>query len=122
MVANMCWGVPAKVIAVSGPTVTIDLGGVRRDVLAGIEDISPGELVMIHAGVAIGRMSPEDVMANVAIYRDIIERELADSGLDGGAARKKATDEMNKLLRSLGIDETIDEVSVEDYLKEEKAL
>jgi len=114
----MCWGVPAKVIAVSGPTVTIDLGGVRRDVLAGIEDLSPGELVMIHAGVAIGRMSPDDVMANVSIYRDIIESELTDSGLDGVAARKKATDEMNKLLRFLGIDETIDDVSTEDYLKE----
>ena len=115
----MCWGVPAKVISVSGQTATVDFGGVRKDVLVGIKEISPGELVMIHAGVAIGRMSPDDVMANVAIYRDIIEEELTDSGLDEVAARKKATDEMNKLLRSLGIDESVDELKAEDYLEKE---
>ncbi|MBC7219820.1 MAG: HypC/HybG/HupF family hydrogenase formation chaperone, partial [Hadesarchaea archaeon] len=49
----MCWGVPAKVISVSGQIATVDLGGVRRDVLVGFEGISPGQLVMIHAGIAI---------------------------------------------------------------------
>ncbi len=116
----MCWGVPAKVISVSGQTATVDLGGVRRDVLVGVEKISPGELVMIHAGVVIGSMSADDVMANVAIYRDIIEEELIGSGSDEAAARKKATDEMNKLLRSLGIEGSVDELTAEDYLKKEE--
>ena len=115
----MCWGVPAKVVSVSGQIATVDLGGVRRDVLIGVGEISPGELVVIHAGVVIGIMSTDDVMANVAIYRDIIEEELIDSGLDEVVARKKATDEMNKLLRSLGIKEPVNEIKFEDYIKKE---
>ncbi len=106
----MCWGVPAKVISVSGQIATVDLGGVRKDVLVGIKDISPGQLVMIHAGVAIGSMSKEDVMANVVIYRDIIEEELVDSGMGEAAARKKANDEMNQLLRSFGIEGSVEDI------------
>lgn len=106
----MCWGVPAKVISVSGQTATVDLGGVRREVLVGIEGISPGQLVMIHAGVAIGRMSKDDVMANVVIYRDIIEEELVDSGLERPEARKKANDEMNTLLQSLGVEGSVEDI------------
>ncbi|MFH1821869.1 MAG: HypC/HybG/HupF family hydrogenase formation chaperone [Methanobacteriota archaeon] len=116
----MCLGVPAKVISVSGQTATVDFGGVRRDVLVGIEAISPGQLVVIHAGVAIGSMSADDVMANVVIYRDIIEAELIGSGLDEAAAKGKATDEMNKLLRSLGIERSVDGLKLEDYLEKEE--
>ena len=113
----MCWGVPAKVISVSGRTATVDLGGVRREVLAGFEEISPGQLVMIHAGVAIGSMSQEDVVANIAIYRDLIEEELIDSGLDEVSARKKANEEMNRLLVLFGIEKSNDGIPAGEELK-----
>ncbi|MEM3420808.1 MAG: HypC/HybG/HupF family hydrogenase formation chaperone [Candidatus Hadarchaeum sp.] len=109
----MCWGVPAKVISVSGQIATVDLGGVRRGVLVGFEGISPGQLVMIHAGIAIGSISPEDFMANVAIYRDLIEEELINSGVDEKSAREKANQEMNSLLRTFGIDKSIEEIQNE---------
>lgn len=106
----MCWGVPAKVISVSGQIATVDLGGVRRDVLVGFEGISPGQLVMIHAGIAIGSITPEDFLANVAVYRDLIEEELISSGLDEKSARNKANEEMNTLLQSFGFDKSIEEI------------
>ncbi|MEM4188075.1 MAG: HypC/HybG/HupF family hydrogenase formation chaperone [Candidatus Hadarchaeum sp.] len=109
----MCWGVPAKVISVSGQIATVDLGGVRRDVLVGFEGISAGQLVMIHAGIAIGSISPEDFMANVVIYRDLIEEELINSGVDEKSAREKANQEMNGMLRTFGIDKSIEEIQNE---------
>ncbi len=114
---RMCWSVPAKVVSVSGHMASVDLGGVRRDVLVGVEKISPGELVMIHAGVVIGTMRPEDVIANMTIYRDIAEADLVDSGMDEAAARKKANDEMNKLLLSLEINDTIEAIAERESRK-----
>lgn len=99
----MCWGVPAMVVSVSGQTATVDLGGATKEVLVAMEGISPGQLVVVHAGIAIGGISREDVVANVSLYRDIRERELVDSGMDEKAAEKMATGEMDKLLESLGI-------------------
>lgn len=109
----MCWGVPAKVISVRGQIAAVDLGGVRREVLIGFEGISPGQLVMIHAGIAIGSISPEDFMANVAIYRDLIEEELISSGVDEKSAREKANQEMNALLQTFGIERSIEEIQKE---------
>ena len=103
----MCLGVPGRVLSVVGQTATVDLGGVRREVLVGMKEVSAGELVMIHAGVAIGRISKEDVLANVAIFRDIRAQELMDSGVEEKEAEGIATDETNKLLRSLGISDSV---------------
>lgn len=99
----MCWGVPAKVVNVSGQTATVDLGGATKEVLVAMEEISQGQLVVVHAGIAIGGISREDAVANVSLYRDIRTRELVDFGMDGKTAEKIATDEMDKLLKSLGI-------------------
>lgn len=107
---DVCWGVPAKVLSVNGQIATVDLGGVRREVLVGFEGISPGQLVMIHAGIAIGSMTLEDFIVNVAVYRDLIEEELINSGVTETAARKRANEEMNKLLRSFGIEKSIEEL------------
>ncbi|MGC8817230.1 MAG: HypC/HybG/HupF family hydrogenase formation chaperone [Candidatus Hadarchaeum sp.] len=110
---KVCWGVPAKVIEVRGQIATVDLGGVRRDVLVGFEGISPGQLVMIHAGIAIGSIGPEDFMSNIAVYRDLIEEELINSGVDATTAKEKANREMNTLLRAFGINKSIEDIPAE---------
>jgi len=102
-VIEMCWGVPAKVVKVSGQIATVDLGGATKEVLVAMEKISQGQLVVVHAGIAIGSISREDAVANVSLYRDIRTQELVDSGMDEKTAKKIATDEMDKLLKSLEI-------------------
>lgn len=103
----MCWGVPAKVLSLDARTAIVDFGGVRKEVVVAASKISPNDLVMVHAGMVIGKLSPENFMANVALYRDIRTQELLDAGLDEKAAKEKATDETDKLLNSLGIHESI---------------
>ncbi|MCS7131671.1 MAG: HypC/HybG/HupF family hydrogenase formation chaperone [Hadesarchaea archaeon] len=98
----MCLGVPAKVISVDGPTAMVDFGGVRKEVLVAADGVSPGNLVVVHAGVVIGKLREEDFLENVALYRDIRAQELREEGLDEEVATEKATGEMKELLNSLG--------------------
>ncbi len=110
----MCWGVPAKVLNIEGLTALVDFGGVQKEVLVAAKGIAPNDLVMIHAGMAIGKMSLKDFMENVALYRDILSQEFQETGMERGAADEKATGEINKLLETLGIDESVEKIEPEE--------
>ena len=57
----MCVGLAAKVVNVKDGTAIIDAGGAKRDVRAELlEDLEPGDYVMVHAGVAIAKISSDD--------------------------------------------------------------
>lgn len=108
--SNVCWGVPAKVLRIDGPTALVDFGGVRKETIVAASEISPGDLVIVHAGMVIGKLTMDDFLANVALYRDTLMQELLGSGLDEKTAREKAADETNKLLASLGIRGSVEDI------------
>ena len=57
----MCVGLAAKVVSVKDGTAVIDAGGAKRDVSAELlEDLEPGDYVMVHAGVAIAKITSDD--------------------------------------------------------------
>lgn len=57
----MCVGLSAKVVSVKGDTALIDAGGAQREISAGIlEELEPGDYVMVHAGVAIAKITSSD--------------------------------------------------------------
>lgn len=57
----MCVGLSAKVVSVNDGTAVIDAGGAKRNVSADlIEDLEPGDYVMVHAGVAIAKITDDD--------------------------------------------------------------
>lgn len=57
----MCVGLSARVVKVEGGTALIDASGAQRAVSAGVlDDLEPGDFVMVHAGVAIARISQDD--------------------------------------------------------------
>lgn len=57
----MCVGLSAKVIQVSDGTAIVDASGARRSVSAElIEDLEPGDYVMVHAGAAIAKITDDD--------------------------------------------------------------
>lgn len=57
----MCVGLSAKVVAVNKDTALVDASGARRVVSAELlDDLEPGDYVMVHAGVAIAKITPED--------------------------------------------------------------
>lgn len=67
----MCVGLSAKVVSVRDGSAVIDASGARRTVSAELlEDLEPGEYVMVHAGVAIARITG----GSEAESREIMEK------------------------------------------------
>ena len=57
----MCVGLSAKVVNVKDGTALIDSNGAKREVSADLlEDLEPGDYVMVHAGVAIAKITSND--------------------------------------------------------------
>lgn len=57
----MCVGLSAKVVKISDGVAIVDAGGAKREISSQlIEDLEPGDYVMVHAGVAIAKITDED--------------------------------------------------------------
>ena len=57
----MCVGLSAKAVSVNEGTAVIDASGAKREVSADlIDDLEVGDYVMVHAGVAIAKITSDD--------------------------------------------------------------
>ncbi|MDD5885954.1 MAG: HypC/HybG/HupF family hydrogenase formation chaperone [Oscillospiraceae bacterium] len=57
----MCVGLPAKVRKVEDGMAVIDASGAERTVSSAmIDDLEPGDFVMVHAGMAIAKITNDD--------------------------------------------------------------
>ncbi len=57
----MCVGIKAKVADVENGMAVIDASGVKRKISAElIQDLAPGDYVMVHAGLAIAKVQGND--------------------------------------------------------------
>ena len=60
----MCVGLSAKVVKINNGTAVIDADGAKREISAQLlEDLEPGDYVMVHAGVAIAKITDEDAVS-----------------------------------------------------------
>lgn len=69
----MCLAVPVRVAALlADQWVETEVGGVRSRVsIALIEDVAPGDYVIVHAGFAIARLDVEDAEKTLALFDEI---------------------------------------------------
>ena len=57
----MCVGLPAKVVSIKNGTALVDASGARREVSAELlDELDPGDYVMVHAGIAIAKITSDD--------------------------------------------------------------
>jgi hydrogenase expression/formation protein HypC len=78
----MCVGLPAKVMQVKDGVAVVEATGARRTVSAElVDDLEPGEYVMIHAGAAIARITSDDEEETDGLLDDL----LADEGPAAGS-------------------------------------
>ncbi|MBO5576514.1 MAG: HypC/HybG/HupF family hydrogenase formation chaperone [Ruminococcus sp.] len=57
----MCVGLSAKVVDLKDGTAVIDASGAKRSVSAELlDDLEIGDYVMVHAGVAIAKITDDD--------------------------------------------------------------
>lgn len=67
----MCVGLPAKVVRIQDGMALVDASGARREVSAELlSDIDPGDYVMVHAGLAIAKITAEDSEEAEEVLRD----------------------------------------------------
>jgi len=82
----MCLAVPVLVISVDGPAGVVDAGGnrVRAD-LTLVEGVRPGDYVILHAGFAIQKYSPEEAEETLRLFQEMVDKaaELEGNGPDG---------------------------------------
>ena len=72
----MCVGLPAKVVRIQDGMALVDASGARREVSAELlSDIDPGDYVMVHAGLAIAKITAEDEEETEALLRDVEDAE-----------------------------------------------
>ena len=56
----MCIGLPAKVVNIEDGMAVVDATGARRKISVELlDDLNPGDYVMIHAGIAIAKIDGE---------------------------------------------------------------
>ena len=75
----MCLAIPARVIErLPGELAMVELGGVRREIsLALLDEVVPGDYVIVHAGYALTRLDPEEARTTLQLF--------AQAGLVSGA-------------------------------------
>ena len=70
----MCVGLSAKVVRISDGTALVDASGAKREVSVQLlRDLEPGDYVMVHAGVAIARITDEDEHETDTLMEDLLQ-------------------------------------------------
>ena len=58
---SMCVGLPAKIVKMKNGTAVVDATGARREISTELlSDLEPGDYVMVHAGIAIAKITADD--------------------------------------------------------------
>lgn len=68
----MCVGLPARVVTVKDGMALVDASGARREVSAELlDELDPGDYVMVHAGMAIAKITDSDTDEADSILEDL---------------------------------------------------
>ena len=68
----MCVGLSAKVLDIKDGTALVDASGARRQVSAELlEDLEPGDYVMVHTGIAIAKITEDDAAESAKLLEGV---------------------------------------------------
>ena len=57
----MCVGLPAKIMTMKDGVAVVDASGAKREISTELlENVEPGDYVMVHAGIAIAKIQEEE--------------------------------------------------------------
>jgi hydrogenase expression/formation protein HypC len=83
----MCLGVPMRIMEINGFSARCEARGIERKAslfLLQHEDLQVGDLVMIHVGNAIQKMTEDDAQTAWDLYDEILELETVGAGVGAG--------------------------------------
>lgn len=71
----MCLGVPGEVVGIEDnnglKTLKVRIGGVIREVISALDKVEVGDYVIVHAGVAISKISREEAEETLRLLAEI---------------------------------------------------
>jgi hydrogenase expression/formation protein HypC len=68
----MCLAIPAKVISVEGSTALVSIEDVEYNAsLLLLDNVSPGDFVLLHAGFAIEKIDPDEAAETMRLLLEI---------------------------------------------------
>jgi len=81
----MCLAVPAKVLTLLPDAMArVDAGGVIKEIsVALVDDLRPGEYVILHVGYALSRLDPEEAERTLTLIAEMAEA----GGMDPSGVR-----------------------------------
>jgi len=76
----MCLGVPAKVISIEGDLARVSIGEIEYQANIGLlEDVVPGDFIILHAGFGIEKVDPEEAAETVRLIQEIEQSSQGES-------------------------------------------
>lgn len=75
----MCLAIPARVVELKdGDQAVIDLAGVRKEIsLALVDDVWPGDYVIVHVGYALQKLDPVEAGKTLELFAGLAASEAA---------------------------------------------
>ncbi len=68
----MCVGLPARVLKIQDGMALVDASGAKRTISTALMDkLDPGDYVMVHAGMAIAKITDDDTSETDEILGDL---------------------------------------------------
>ena len=68
----MCLAIPAKVISIEGSSARVAIGDVEYTAsLMLLENVCPGDFILLHAGFAIEKIDPEEAAETMRLLIEI---------------------------------------------------
>ena len=69
----MCLAIPALVVDLrDNGSAVVDLAGVRKEIsLALVDDVAPGDYVIVHVGYALSKLDPDEAAKTLALFAEI---------------------------------------------------
>jgi hydrogenase expression/formation protein HypC len=83
----MCLAIPAQIVSLDKATevAIVALGPLKKEIsVALLEEVAPGDYVLVHVGFALHKVSPEEAERTLAMIREAgVERELEGLAAEG---------------------------------------
>ena len=68
----MCLAIPMKIVSIQKPGATVEAAGLKKEIrIDFLDDLKPGDYVMVHAGFAIQKMSEQEALENIKLFEEI---------------------------------------------------
>ena len=69
----MCVGLPAKIVTMKDGVAVVDASGAKREISTELlENVEPGDYVMVHAGIAIAKIQEDEEEEADALLEDLL--------------------------------------------------